>query len=349
MTEAVLLGRRRALALAAGGILVGGVLVAGRWTSIRHAKNLFEVRHERTLMQTSVAVTALADDEDAARRAIAAAFDRMTTVAGLLNRFDPHSAVAQLNRAGLLKAPPSDLIAVLRHSVGLSQATEGDFDVTVQPVIDYYLSLSRPVNLTPGMKAIVAEREGHVGYRSLAVTDAEIRLKRPTVGITLDGIAKGYVVDQGIAALRAHGVADGLIDAGGDLRAIARPDGKRFWNVGIVDPLNTKKVAAAIRISNAALSTSGNYEVFFSSDRRLFHIINPHTGYSPDRYASVTVVAADTMESDSASVAAFSMSLVRMRDIMQQRGNEWLVSSWDGSKRWRSKGLPLVAGEARVL
>lgn len=273
----------------------------------------------------------------------------MTTVAGLLNRFDRHSAVGQLNRTGVLKDPPKDLIAVLRHAVALSEASDGDFDVTVQPVIDYYLSLSRPVHLTARIRAIIAERENRVGYRSIDVSESWVRLAQPVTGVTLDGIAKGYVVDQGIATLRAHGIEDGLIDAGGDLRAISRPDGKRFWNIGIVDPLDTKKVAAAIRINNAGLSTSGNYEVFFSADRRLFHIINPHNGYSPDNYASVTVVAPSAMESDSASVAVFSMSLARAHDIMSLRGNEWLVFSWDGAARWRSKGLPLAGGEARVL
>jgi len=349
MADMTTLSRRRALAIAAGGLLVGGALAAGRWTAIRRGRTLYEIRHERTLMQTSVAVTALADSAEAARHAIAIAFDRMTAAAAVLNRFNPASAVAQLNRAGVLDASPPHLTAVLRHATNLAAATEGDFDITVQPVIDYYLSLSRPVQMTPRLRRSVAERESRVGYRAVAFDGEHVRITRPGAGITLDGIAKGYVVDQGIAALRAHGIGNALIDAGGDLRAIARPGGKRFWNVGIVDPLDTRKVAAAIRISNAALSTSGNYEVFFSADRRLFHIINPHTGYSPDRYASVTIVAPEAIESDSASVAAFSMSLARMRDIAQARGDEFLVFSWDAKTRWRSKGLPLVAGEARVV
>lgn len=349
MAESLSFGRRHALAIAASGVVAGGAMAVGRWMAVRRARDLYEVRHERTLMQTSVAVTALADSEDAARQAITASFDRMTTVAQLLNRFDASSPVARLNRTGVLTGPPRHLTKVLRRAVALSEASDGDFDITVQPVIDYFLSLSRPVRLTPRLRAAIADRESRVGYRSVAVSDSEVRLNRPGVGITLDGIAKGYVVDQGIAALRAHGIEDGLIDAGGDLRAISRPDGKRFWNIGIVDPLHTTQVAAAIRVSNAALSTSGNYEVFFSADRRLFHIINPHTGYSPDSYSSVTVVAPEAVKSNSASVAVFSLSLARTRDLMKSRGNEWLVFSWDGTARWCSKGLPLVAGEARVL
>ncbi len=231
----------------------------------------------------------------------------------------------------------------------MSAATDGDFDVTVEPVLDYYLGLPRPVSVDPGLRRIVAQREACVGYKSIVFDGTGIRFARGGMGITLDGIAKGYVVDQGLAALRRAGIEDALIDAGGDIRAVARADGKRFWNVGIVDPQQTNRVGAVVRVSNAALSTSGNYEVFFTADRRLFHIINPHTGYSPNRYSSVTVVAAEAMESDAMGVAAFSMDLPRLDRVMAARRAEWLAFSWDGDRRWRSRDLPLVAGEAHTL
>lgn len=119
--------------------------------------------------------------------------------------------------------------------------------------------------------------------------------------------------------------------------------------MGIVDPQHTSRIAAVIELRNAALSTSGNYEVFFSGDRRLFHIINPHTGYSPDRYSSVTVLTDEAIDSDAASVAAFSMSLDKLAAFMDVRRHQWLVFSWDGTKRYRSRGLPMVAGEARII
>jgi FAD:protein FMN transferase len=44
------------------------------------------------------------------------------------------------------------------------------------------------------------------------------RLLRP-VRLTLDGIAKGYAVDLAVQCLRQHGVRQGWVNAGGDLRA----------------------------------------------------------------------------------------------------------------------------------
>lgn len=346
MSEPLSLGRRRALKFG-GALLAGGALGAGGWGLWSGGRDLFRIQLERTLMKTTVAVNVFTSQPAAARRAIESSFERMTTVAAKLTRFDPRSPVARLNRDGHLADPPPELRAVLRHALSVSAATEGDFDITVEPVLDYYLGLPRPVAVTPEFDRAVARREAHVGYRSMIVGEDAIRFARPGMGVTLDGIAKGYVVDQGMVVLRQAGIEDALIDAGGDLRAISG-SGKRHWNVGIVDPLETSRVAAVTRIDNAAVSTSGNYEVFFTSDRRLFHIINPHTGYSPLRYSSVTVVAEDAVESDAMGVAGFFMDLPRMKEVMAARSVEWLAFDWAGRKRWRSQGLQLVTGEARI-
>lgn len=332
---------------AAGLALAGGLASAGGWL-VKRGRSLYEVRRERSLMETSVSVTCLAEDAGGARSAIEWAFARMAAATALLTRFDPSGFVARLNRRGVLADPPPALRTVLGRALEIAAHTDGDFDMSVLPVLDYFFALERPVSLSDADRSAIALRERLVGYRNIELGASTVRLTRPGMALTLDGIAKGYVVDQGVAALRAAGIEYGLIDAGGEIRSIAGPDPQRFWNVGIADPQRNGRVAAVVRLRNAALSTSGNYEVYFSADRRLFHIIDPHTGYSPDRYSSVTVMAEESMEADAMSVAAFSMPRPRLAERMAARGCQWLVFSWDGGERWRSADLPLVAGEARV-
>lgn len=343
-----LVGRRRFLRWAGGSLLTGSMVAAGGWVYVNRHRNLFQVRHEQRLMETSVSVNVYAPDMETARSAIQIAFDRMASTAAILTRFNPSSPVAHLNRNGWLENPPQPLRTVLDRSLQISDSTQGDFDITVAPVLDYFLGLSRPVVRRPELDVQVAKRELLVDYKSVSLSGLRIRLSRPGMAISLDGIAKGYVVDQGIAALRGAGIEYALIDAGGDLRAIAGNDPQVFWNVGIVDPAHSSRVAAVVRLRNAALSTSGNYHVFFSADRRLFHIINPHTGYSPDKYSSVTVMADEAVNSDALSVAVFSMSLPRLKNLLAKQQCQWMVFSWDGTSRWRSKHLPLVSGEAWV-
>lgn len=341
------IGRRPFLKLAAGGLAGVGAL-AGGWSIINRDRNLFHIRRERTLMETSVSVNVFCDDLKVATRAIDASFTGMEAAIATLSRFDPKSPVSRLNREGHLAEVPADLRTVVGRALEISAHTDGDFDITVAPVLDYFYGLSRPVVLSPAMARVVAERKALIGYRAVQLNGQGLRFAHPGMTVTLDAVAKGFVVDQGIATLRQAGIERALVDAGGDLRAITGSNPDHFWNVGIVDPLHPDKVAAVVRLQNSALSTSGNYQVFFSADRRLFHIVNPHTGYSPDGYSSITVVAHEVMEADALSVAAFSMELPRLKEVMAARGHQWLAFSWDGGTRWRSHDLPLVSGEARV-
>ncbi len=342
------LGRRPFLKLAAGGALAAGSLASG-WAILNRDRNLFQIRRERTLMETSVSVNVFSDDVEAAQRAIEASFQRMEAAVATLSRFDPASPVSRLNREGRLAQVPSDLRVVMERALAISARTGGDFDITVAPVLDYFYGLSRPAVLTPQIRQAIAARKPLIGYRAVQLNRDGIAFRHSGMTVTLDAVAKGFVVDQGIAALRAAGIERALVDAGGDLRAITGADPNHFWNVGIVDPQDISRVAAVVRLQNSALSTSGNYQVFFSADRRLFHIVNPHTGYSPDGYSSITVVGREVMEADAMSVAAFSMELPRLKEIMAAQGHEWLAFSWDGRSVWRSNDLPMISGEARVV
>ena len=340
--------RRRWLKQAGQLALAGGVLAGGGWAVLKRNANLWQVRRERTLMQTSVAITCLADDMQAARMAIEAAFARMSAAAAELTRFDPASPLARLNREGTLALVPPHLHAVLRHARSLSELTAGAFDPTVLPVLRYYETLRGVAAINPDERAAVGARERHVGYRGLQLDALGARLLRSGMALTLDGIAKGYVVDQGIAALRAAGIEYALVDAGGDIRALCGSDPQRHWNVGIVDPHDVNRVAAVLQVRNAALSTSGNYRVFFSQDRRLFHIVNPRTGWSPQGYSSVTVMARESVLADGMSTAAFSLELPQLSALMEAGDHEWLAFSREGGRRWRSRDLPLVAGRAEL-
>ncbi|HUW53509.1 MAG TPA: FAD:protein FMN transferase [Rhodanobacter sp.] len=342
-------GRRRLLKAIAGVAAAAGLVGGSGWFVLRRERNLFEVRREQTLMQTSVAITCLADDVDKAGVAIDAAFRRMAATVAVLTRFDPASPVAHLNHDGYLENPPPELRDVLQRSLAISAITDGDFDISVLPVLEYFESMRQPAVLDPRDRARIGQRDQLIDYRRIALDAHGVRFTQAGMAVTLDGLAKGYVIDQGIAALRAAGIEHALVDAGGDVRAISGNDVNHQWHVGIVDPGNIDRIASVVTLRNAALGTSGNYRIFYSSDKKLFHVINPHTGYSPLNYSSVTVMAETSVDADAMSVAAASMPLPRLREVMAAQDDQWLVFSRDASRSWRSRDLPQVSGHAEVV
>ena len=341
--------RRRLLKQAGLAVAAGGLLSAGGWSVLKRNANLWQVQRERSLMHTSVSITCLADDREAAACAIDAAFARMAAAAAELTRFDPVGPLSRLNRDGRLALVPPHLHAVLREAQSISARTEGAFDVTVLPALRRLETLRGVANLDARTREAVAGGDRLVAQRDLVLDVSGARFLRPDMAVTLDGIAKGYVVDQGIAALRDGGIEYAIIDAGGDTRTVCGSDPNRHWNVGIVDPNDIGRVAAVVQVRNAALSTSGNYRVFFSADRRLFHIVDPRTGWSPQAYSSVTVVAQRSVLADGMSTGAFSLALPHLAALMSAREHQWLVYSRGGDRRWRSRDLPLVAGTAEAV
>lgn len=225
----------------------------------------------------------------------------------------------------------------------------GAFDVTVLPVLGYYYSLSRPVVPDRLDRRAVAHRDRLVDYRGVHFDAERVWLAHSGMAVTLDGIAKGYVVDQGIEALQRSGIRDAIINAGGDVRAINGSGARPPWKIGIRDPYDPSRLCAVVPLRNGALATSGNYEIYFSADRRLFHIIDPHTGYSPDTYSSVTVLAERSVEADALGVTLYSLPLPRVSDLMRREGGKWFIVSWNGRQRWRSPEFPLLEGIAQVV
>jgi thiamine biosynthesis lipoprotein len=72
------------------------------------------------------------------------------------------------------------------------------------------------------------------------------------IAIDVGGIAKGFAVDRAIAVLRAHGVHEALINAGGDMRVT----GDTPRPVYIRCPGEARHVRQAGLLRNAAIATS---------------------------------------------------------------------------------------------
>ncbi len=114
------------------------------------------------------------------------------------------------------------------------------------------------------------------------------------------GLVKGWSVDRAGAILRAAGVRDWSIDAGGDVRTCGRPAPGAAWRVGIQHPLRGDAIAAVISGTDMAVATSGAYE-------RGDHIVDPHGSGTPGQLLSATVVGPELAFADAYATAAFAM------------------------------------------
>jgi thiamine biosynthesis lipoprotein len=118
----------------------------------------------------------------------------------------------------------------------------------------------------------------------------------PGTRLDLGGIAKGFILQEALAALRARGAPRALIEAGGDIVVGDAPPGRAGWTIALDSRDST--------FAHAAVSTSGTGEQFVDIDGvRYAHVVDPRTGLGMTAARTVTVVAADAGVADALATA----------------------------------------------
>jgi thiamine biosynthesis lipoprotein len=263
-----------------------------------------KVTSRKAAMGTLVSVTALARSRARTEEAIGRAFEEMDRLIGIFSRFEPSSAVAHLNDTGRLRGAPPEFAKVLSQSLLYHELSGGVFDVSVEPIVRLFRH--SPEGVLPSERD-VREALSLVGARRITLSRADIGFERTGMGITLDGIAKGYIVDAIAATLERHKIKSYLIDGGGDVRASGTKAKRQPWTIAVQDPSKNDRFPDLVHLTNASVATSGSYEVYFDRERRHHHIVNSQTGRSPIGSQSVSVMAPSAMAADALATTVFLM------------------------------------------
>lgn len=222
----------------------------------------------------------------------------------LFSLYRPHSALCRLNRLGRLPTPPEDFIRLLALAKKWHRLTGGAFDVTVQPLWELYARHFASPTADPAgpPPARIARIRESMGVEAIRLSPVEIRLQKPGMALTLNGIAQGYITDRVTELLRAYGLQHILVELGEFRAGGPRPDGNP-WQIGIADPKQPWRAIETLSLQQGAVATSGSYGLFFEPSGRHHHLFNPLTGQSPSHHRSVTVLAPDATTADALSTA----------------------------------------------
>ncbi|MFW6205594.1 MAG: FAD:protein FMN transferase [Gemmatimonadota bacterium] len=287
---------------------IGAFAVVASPGLIRPKRRL--IRRRVPVMGTVAEIAVVHRNERHAQGAIGAAIAELRTVERVMTRFDDGSDVGRANleaarRPVSVGAATAEVVAA---ALGWAEASRGDFDPTLGRAMEVW---------DPGRRSTppsAADRRALAVpglYRSLELGtyrgEPVLVYHDPAVRLDLGGIAKGYGVDRAVTALRDWGIADGLVNVGGDLYALGVSEDGDAWEVGVRDPDDTAKLAARFRVSDRAVATSGDYQQYFDyGGRRYHHLLDPRTGEPRETGArSVTVAADRCMTADAAGTAVF--------------------------------------------
>jgi thiamine biosynthesis lipoprotein len=256
-------------------------------------------------------------------------------------RWRANSDVLRINAAAGRHAVPvsQDVRAALRTAQQVSEWTGGKFDVTFGALSDVWKFDHDQDNTIPDADAI-RRRLPLIDYRQIEIDDraGTVFLRRTGMRVHLGGIGKGYAVEHAMRTMRAAGLRDFMIQAGGDLYVAGQRDGHP-WRLGINDPRGASgRSFATLELSDGTFSTSGDYARFFVKDGvRYHHLLDPATGQPARACRSVTIVADSPLIADGLSTGVFilgpeaGMALIerlpQVEGVIVTAKNEVLVSS----------------------
>jgi len=317
------------------GFAFGGLMPVSE--SVAFNRKLHKVTRARLSMGTFAAITAMHPSRTEADEVIGKAFDEMNRVSRLLNRYQSASAIGTLNRDGHLSDIPREVSEVIARSLYFHRASGGAFDITVKPLVDLYKEHFAAYKGPPS-EAEVTRVLDLVDASAVQYDGRTIRFTKEGMGITLDGIAKGYIIDCGAKVIERHGIKHALINAGGDIQAVGGKGSSTPWKVAIQNPDKDGPYVDTITMVNGAIATSGNYEIYFDEEKLYHHIVNPKTGRSPLQSTSVTVLASNVMDADALSTAVFVMEPVAGKQFVEKMPKtECLILTSDNKKSMSSR------------
>lgn len=239
-------------------------------------------------------------DHDAATRLLARAVAEARRLAHIFSLYDNESSLVQLNRTGVLLAPPPELVELLTMCGRVHARTGGLFDPTVQPLWQCYADhfTARGSSGDPPSPRELEQAIAHVGWSRLRFNRDRIVLERG-MALTLNGIVQGYVTDLIVDLLRAAGLECCLVDMG-EIRAIGTPPDGRPWRVAV---RGRREPLQASEIDGRGVATSAADGFSFDPAGASNHLFNPATGGCAKPGRSLCVIAGSAAEADALSTA----------------------------------------------
>jgi len=144
------------------------------------------------------------------------------------------------------------------------------------------------------------------------------------------GLVKGWAINQAAGQLRAGGIKNFRVDAGGDIQVSGLNRQGRAWRIGIRNPFDRHQIIKVVELNGEGIATSG-------TAIRGQHIYNPHQPNAEiTDIVSLSVIGPDVYEADRFATAAFAMGVRGVAFIESWPGLEGYMVGADGKATFTS-------------
>lgn len=224
----------------------------------------------------------------------------------------PTSDLSKINKGDTTVLADANLQEVFIKSEKIYKETEGAFDPTVGILVNAWgFGPEKPIEDLDSLK--IQELLKFVGFDKVKLENGKIKKLYPEIYLDFNAIAKGYLVDMVSRMFEKNGVANYMVEIGGEIRARGQNEKGLPWKIAIENPNpdGTRSFATVIELKDESIATSGNYRKFKVKEdgTKYVHTINPKTGFAKEsNLLSASVISKE----DCADVDAYATAFMEM-------------------------------------
>ncbi len=298
------------------------------------------------LMGNHFEISVVADEEKWANERIDEAVTEIQRIEKLLTTYSETSQTFLINEnAGIAPIKvDEEVLGLIARAQRISALTQGAFDITYGSFDKRFWNFDTKMTQLPNLESAKKSVQ-LINYQNVIIDfqNQTVFLKKKGMRIGFGGIGKGYAAEMAKKTLLKSGVANGIVNASGDLCTWgSQPNGKP-WTVGIATPEQRNKVFADLDISNKAIATSGSYEKFvIINGKRYAHTIDPKTGFPVSGVKSVTVVSVNAEIADAMATPIMVMGVHTGLNLINQMQNIACIIIDENDKLFTSKNINLI-------
>jgi len=247
--------------------------------------------------------------------------DELNKVDWALSTFKDTSTISKFNYSEKGSMVDSMMKYVYLSAVEVNKNTEGAFDMTVGPLVNAWgFGFKKKDSIT---NSLIDTLLLNVGMEKIQLQGDFLSKSKPGIMIDASAIAKGYGVDVVADYLSSKGIANYMVEIGGEIRVQGVNNNGIAWRVGIDKPIDDKAAANreiqdVLSLTNVGLATSGNYRNFYIKEGKKYaHTIDPKTGY-PVQHSllSSSIIAPQCMVADAYATACMVMGLEKSMEVI---------------------------------
>jgi len=239
-----------------------------------------------------------------------------------LSQWIDSSIISRVNKNDPTVVLDKYFIDVFNKAVEVSVATNGKFDMTIAPLVDFFGFGA--IEKSKIDKELVDSLLQFVGYEKVKLIDNKIVKENPSIEIDFNALSQGKSVDVICEYLSNQGCTNYLVEIGGEVKAMGVNSKGVEWNVGVDKPiennnLENRQLQTIIKISNKAIATSGNYRNYYEENGvKYAHTFDPMSGYPVQTdVLSASIITDDCMSADAYATACMVIGLDESKKLFK--------------------------------